>query len=100
MVLDSSAIIAVLLQQPGWQQIQSRIELSKLVAVSDGKLLETHMVLTNHIGKDAFPLVEAFIQRAEAKINPCRSFYPLCKRPSQGRPQFRGLHLLCNGQAA
>ena len=70
MLLDSSAIIAVLLKQPGWQQIQSRIELSKLVVVSAATLLETHMVLTNRIGKDALPLVDAFVQRVEAQMIP------------------------------
>ena len=51
MLLDSSAIISILLREPAWQQIQSRIELSTLVAVSAATLLETHMVLTNRIGK-------------------------------------------------
>lgn len=70
MLLDSPAIISILLREPGWQQIQSRIELSPLVAVSAATLLETHMVLTNRIGKDALPIIEAFVQRVDAQIIP------------------------------
>lgn len=70
-LLDSSAILALLLREPGWDRLASVLDGAEASpAVSAASLLETHLVLTNRTGKDAMPLLEAFLRQIDAQIVP------------------------------
>jgi ribonuclease VapC len=68
MVLDSSAIVAVLLKEPGHDRLLEAIERAELIVVGAPTLLETTMVLTARLGQDARPLLSAFLRRLDAEL--------------------------------
>jgi ribonuclease VapC len=68
MVLDSSAIVAIHLREPGHDRLVEAIENAEVVAVGAPTLLETAMVLTTRLGQDARPLLLAFLRRIDAEV--------------------------------
>jgi ribonuclease VapC len=70
-VLDSSAIVAIHLKEPGHERllevIDEAIGKADVFVVGVPTLLETTMVLTARLGQDARPLVFAFLRRIEAE---------------------------------
>lgn len=68
MVLDSSAIIAIHLKEPGHERLVDAIDHADAVMVGTPTLLETAMVLTARLGQDCRPLLAAFLRRAEAEV--------------------------------
>ena len=68
MVLDSSAIVAIHLKEPGYDRLIEAIDKSQVVVVGVPTLLETAMVLTTRLGQDARPLLLAFLRRLEAEV--------------------------------
>jgi ribonuclease VapC len=70
MVLDSSAIVAIHLREPGHERLIDRIDAAEAVVVGVPTLLETAMVLTARLGQDARPMLFAFLRRIEAEVVP------------------------------
>ena len=70
MVLDTSAIVAIHLREPGHERLIERIDTAEVVVVGVPTLLETAMVLTARLGQDARPTVFAFLRRLEAEVVP------------------------------
>jgi ribonuclease VapC len=70
MVLDSSAIVALHLREPGYERLIQRIDAAEVVVVGVPTLLETTMVLTARLGQDARPMIFAFLRRLEAEVVP------------------------------
>jgi ribonuclease VapC len=68
MVLDSSAIVAVLLKEPERDRLLEAIERAELIVVGAPTMLETTMVLTARLGQDARPLLSAFLRRLNAEV--------------------------------
>jgi len=68
MVLDSSAIIAIHLKEPGYDRLIEAIDKAEIVVVGVPTLLETAMVLSTRLGRDARPLLFAFLRRVEAEV--------------------------------
>jgi len=67
-VLDSSAIVAIHLREPGHERLIDRIDTAEVVVVGVPTLLETAMVLTARLGQDARPMMFAFLRRLEAEV--------------------------------
>lgn len=70
MVLDSSAIVAIHLREPGHERLIESIDAAEVVVVGVPTLLEAAMVLTARLGQDARPVVFAFLRRLEAEVVP------------------------------
>lgn len=70
MVLDSSAIVAIHLKEPGHDRLIEAIDNAEVVVAGVPTLLETAMVLTTRLGQDARPTVLAFLRRIEAEVVP------------------------------
>lgn len=70
MVLDSSAIVAIHLREPGHERLIDRIDAAEVVVVGVPTLLESAMVLTVRLGRDARPMVFALLRRLEAEVVP------------------------------
>ena len=68
MVLDTSAIVAIHLREPGHERLIDRIEVAEVVVVGVPTVLETAMVLTARLGQDARPMVFALLRRLDAAI--------------------------------
>ena len=70
MVLNTSAIVAIHLREPGHERLIDRIDVAEVVVVGVPTLLETAMVLTARLGQDARPMIFAFLRRLEAEVVP------------------------------
>src|SRR5208283_5467595 len=70
MVLDSSAIAAIHLREPGCERLLDRIDAAEVVVVGVPTLLESTMVLTARLGQDARPMIFTFLRRLEAEVVP------------------------------
>jgi|ERR1035441_8547059 ribonuclease VapC len=70
MVLDSSAIVAIHLREPGHERLIDTIDTAEVVVVGVPTLLETAMVLTTRLGHDARPMLFAFLRRLDAEVVP------------------------------
>ncbi len=70
MVLDSSAIVAIHLREPGFEQLVAKIHQAEVVAVGVPTVLESAMVLTTRLSQDARGLVLGSLQRISAEIVP------------------------------
>ena len=70
MILDSSALVAVLLREPGWQALLGRIAADEAAAVGAPTLAEAGLVLTARLGRDARRLLSAFVREAGITVIP------------------------------
>lgn len=70
MVLDSSAIVAIYLREPGYERLIERIDAAEVVVVGVPTLLETVMLLTLRLRQDTRATVFGFLRRLEAEIVP------------------------------
>jgi len=70
MVLDSSAIVAVMLDEPQGAQLTGRIAAASLVLVAAPTVLEAVLVLSSRLRVDARSLVEGVLREAGAQVVP------------------------------
>ena len=62
MIVDSSAIVAIVRAEPGYEKVLAELEAADSVAIGSPTLVETGMVLTGRLGLDARALLERFVQ--------------------------------------
>jgi ribonuclease VapC len=70
MVLDSSAIIAILLKEPEAIQFATEIEESDTILLSAASLLEASILIESRLGPDGARDLDLFLYRAEVEIIP------------------------------
>ena len=70
MVLDSSAIVSILLGDSYSERLLNHLEEAPVIAVGAPTLLEAAMVLSSRLNCDARPMIEGFLRRADAEIVP------------------------------
>lgn len=70
MILDSSAILAILLAEPGCDQIVRQMSEAPVLAVGAPTLVETAMVLSVRLRQEARPLLSEFLREAEVEVIP------------------------------
>jgi ribonuclease VapC len=68
MVLDRSAIVAIHLREPGWERLIEKIDGAAVTVIGVPTLLETSLLLTARAGRDARPMLFAFLRRVEAEV--------------------------------
>jgi ribonuclease VapC len=73
MVLDTSAIISILLQEPGYEQLLGYIGRSAIVVAGAPTVAETGIVLSAKLKRDARPIVDGFLREAEVEVIPFSS---------------------------
>lgn len=66
MIVDTSAIVAILRQEPGAQAFANRIEAADHVAVAAASVLESHLVL----GPSRRTDLDAWLDGAQAEVAP------------------------------
>ena len=69
-VLDSSALIAVLLGEPGWELIQTRLEASRPWRISAVTLVEASMVIEARLGAAGTVQLDSLLLRIGADVRP------------------------------
>lgn len=70
MVLDSSAVVAVVLKEAGYQDLLAKIEAAPGVAIGAPTLVETLIVLTARLHREALPVLKELLLAAEAEVIP------------------------------
>ncbi len=68
MILDSSAIIAILLKGPGYQRVHERLAASERIAVGAPTIVESSMVLCSRLGHAGKTLLARFLQEADVEV--------------------------------
>ncbi len=62
MILDTSAVVAVFLQEPGYQDLVARLAERPVIGIGTPTLAECGIVLSARLQRDAAPLLERFLQ--------------------------------------
>ena len=70
MIVDSSALVAIVLREPGWEQIVAKLAAEETCAVGAPTLAETGLVLTVKMGKKAQMVLSRFLQESGLVIIP------------------------------
>ncbi|MBM3728291.1 MAG: type II toxin-antitoxin system VapC family toxin [Acidobacteria bacterium] len=68
MVLDSSAIVAVHLKEPGYERFIEAIDSAEVVVIGAPTVLEAAMVLSSKLGRDARPILQRFLRGIGAEV--------------------------------
>jgi ribonuclease VapC len=63
-ILDSSAIIAILLREPGFEVLQERLSLAARASIAAPTLVETALVLSSRLGPAGKSLLARFVEEA------------------------------------
>lgn len=70
MILDTSAIVAILLQEPEHESLQARLAAAPTLGVGTPTLLETAIVLSARLACDAQGILARFIQATDTTVVP------------------------------
>ena len=70
MILDSSAIVAVLLRQAGYEALVEQISAAQATGVGAPTLGETGIVLTARLGPSGKSLLARFVQESRSSVIP------------------------------
>lgn len=70
MIIDSSAIVAVLLKEDGHERIRQRIAEASTIRIGASTAVETGIVLVARIGAGGKSLLARFLQECEIEVEP------------------------------
>lgn len=68
MVVDSSALISILLKEGGHEALLEKVTGAEVIFVGAPTALETTMVLSTRFRRDAGPMLSGFLRRMNAEI--------------------------------
>jgi ribonuclease VapC len=69
-ILDSSAVVAVALQEPGHERVLAAMSAASALGIGAPTLVETTIVLTARLGRDARGLASRLILEADVAVVP------------------------------
>jgi ribonuclease VapC len=67
-IVDSSALIAILLKEPGYERLRDRLTASEQVSVGAPTVVESSLVLCSRLGHAGKTLLARFLQEAEVDV--------------------------------
>jgi ribonuclease VapC len=67
-IIDSSAVIAILLKEPGYERLRERVAGSEQVGIGAPTVLESSLVLCARLGHVGKTLLARFLQEAEVEV--------------------------------
>lgn len=70
MIVDSSAIVAIVLREPAWEDLVAKLGAAEVAGIGAPTLTETGLVLTARLGKNAGPLLSRFLQEFRLTLIP------------------------------
>src|SRR5690242_14661791 len=70
MVLDSSALVAIILAEPGFERLLARMGEAAALGVGAPTVAEAAIVLSARLRRDARPLLNELLREAEVEIIP------------------------------
>jgi ribonuclease VapC len=69
-ILDSSAIIAIVLREPGWESLAAKLGTGPAAGVGAPTLVETGLVLTTKMGTQGRAMVSRFLHQSGVTVVP------------------------------
>jgi len=70
MIVDSSALVAILLREAGYQRLLERVGAASVAGAGAHSLVESAMVLTRYTGRDPRPWISEFLRDSELEVVP------------------------------
>lgn len=70
MILDSSAVVALFLKEPGHEELRHKLVEAGVVVISAATLVETAIVLSSRMKKDARGSLARFIEENQVIVTP------------------------------
>ena len=70
MLLDTSAIVAIILREPGSEKLEAAIEQADDVYVGAPAVFEAGMVISSRLQRDARPLIQDLLRQSNITITP------------------------------
>lgn len=70
LILDSSAVVAILCREPGFEILLQKIGAARLILIGAPTLAETQLAMTVKLKRDASALVEQFVAETETVVAP------------------------------
>lgn len=70
MILDSSAVVAIFMQEPGYESQLEKLASAPLVGIGAGTLVECGIVLSARMDLDARGLLSRFLEEADVTVVP------------------------------
>jgi ribonuclease VapC len=67
-IVDSSAVIAILLKEPGYKRLRDHLATSEQISIGAPTVLESSMVLCARLGHAGKTLLARFLQEAEVEV--------------------------------
>lgn len=98
MILDSSAVVAVICREPGYEELLQKIALARTAAIGAPTVAETQMVIEIKLGskrgRDGAALVDQFLTEIQALVIPFARnhisiFFDAFRRYGKGRHPAR-----------
>ncbi len=68
MIIDSSAVIAILLKEPGYERVRGRLAAAQNAGIGAPTVVESSLVLCSRLGHAGKTLLARFLQEAEIEI--------------------------------
>ena len=70
MIIDSSAVVAIFLKEPGHEEVLQKLGATESTAIGAPTVAETGIVLTSRMRRNAIGLLARFLQEVEAATVP------------------------------
>ena len=70
MILDTSAVVALFLQEPGWERLAERLAATERAAIGAPTLAEAGLVLSARLRTDARGLLSRFLSEFQVDVVP------------------------------
>lgn len=70
MILDSSAIVAIMFQEPGYEQLLDAVSNAEQIGIGAPTLVECAIVISARLNQDARGLLSRFLEEAGVSIVP------------------------------
>jgi hypothetical protein len=71
-IVDSSAIVAILLKEPGCERLRGHLAAAEQVGIGAPTVVESSLVLCSRLGHAGKTLLARFLQEAEIEVVPGR----------------------------
>jgi ribonuclease VapC len=70
LVIDTSAIVAIQFREDGYESLLQRMDAASILLIGAPTVLETAMVLSSRLKRQALPEIMQFLHRAKVEIVP------------------------------
>jgi ribonuclease VapC len=67
-ILDGSAVVAILLKEPGYDRLRDHLAASEQVGIGAPTAVESSLVLCSRVGRAGKTLLARFLQEAEVEV--------------------------------